>query len=79
MGAAGEDILLSPAARKIYPYSIECKNVEKLSIWSAIGQAIDNCGNYIPMVIFKKNNHKAWVCIPLEDFMDIAHNHKEEF
>lgn len=32
MGESGEDIHLSPAARKLIPYSIECKNQEALSI-----------------------------------------------
>ena len=30
MGESGEDIKLSPAARKIIPYSFECKNQERL-------------------------------------------------
>ena len=30
MGDSGEDILLSPAARKLFPFSVECKNQEKL-------------------------------------------------
>jgi hypothetical protein len=77
MGASGEDILFSPAARKIYPYSIECKNVERLNIWDAIKQAKDNCKKYIPMVIFKKNNHEAWVAIPLSDFMKLQHNYED--
>ena len=32
MGESGEDIKLSPAARKIIPYSFECK-IKKLSIY----------------------------------------------
>ena len=32
MGDSGEDILLSPAARKLFPFSVECKNQEKLNI-----------------------------------------------
>ena len=32
MGMSGEDIVLSPAARKIIPYSFECKNQEKLKL-----------------------------------------------
>jgi len=32
MGAGGEDVLLSPAARKVFPFSVECKNVEKISL-----------------------------------------------
>ena len=36
MGDSGEDVLLSPvAARKLFPFSVECKNQEKLNIWSS--------------------------------------------
>jgi len=81
MGAGGEDILLSPAARKIYPYSVECKNVESLNIWNAIKQSLENCGKYIPVVVFKRNNQKAWIAMPLEDYMEIKHGlvKKSEF
>ena len=33
MGMTGEDIVLSPAARKKIPYSFECKNQEKLFLY----------------------------------------------
>ena len=33
MGESGEDIQLSPAARKLIPYAFECKNHEKLNIF----------------------------------------------
>ena len=32
MGSSGEDIQLSPAAKKIFNLCIECKNVEKLNV-----------------------------------------------
>ena len=70
MGASGEDILFSPAARRIYPYNIECKNVESLNIWKAVDQA-ESQGNHIPLVAFKKNNKRAFVAIPLEHFMEL--------
>ena len=35
MGAGGEDLIMARAARQKFPYSIECKNVEKLNIWEA--------------------------------------------
>ena len=46
MGESGEDIKLSPAARKIIPYSIECKNQEAINIWKAYEQAQENSSNY---------------------------------
>jgi len=78
MGAGGEDILLSPAARKIYPYSIECKNVEKLNIWEAIKQAKENAGRHIPVVCFKRNHHEAWIAMPLTKYMEKYYGLKNE-
>ena len=54
MGMTGEDIVLSPAARKKIPYSFECKNVERLQFWSAVEQAESNCNKNIPAIIIKK-------------------------
>ena len=39
MGESGEDLHLSPAARRLVPFSIEAKNQESLSIWAALKQA----------------------------------------
>lgn len=72
MGAAGEDILLSTAARRQFPYSIECKNVEKLSIWRAIDQARFNCDSqHTPMVVFTRNRETPYVALPFEEFLKI--------
>ena len=72
MGAGGEDVLLSPAARKQFPFSIECKNVEKLSIWKAIEQARANCKpEHIPVVVFNRNRETAQISLPLEKFLEI--------
>ena len=71
MGDSGEDIQLSPAARKIIPYSIECKNQEKLNIWSALEQAEGNKGVSKPVLIFKRNRSKTYAVLELEDFVDL--------
>ena len=56
MGVNGEDIVLSPAARKLIPYSIECKNVERLNIWQCLQQAEDNTHETCsPALVIKKN------------------------
>jgi hypothetical protein len=69
MGSSGEDIMLSPAARAKFPWSIECKNVEKLSIWSAIEQARANAKQNVPVVVFTKNHEEPQVAIPFEYFI----------
>jgi len=70
MGAPGEDLLFSPAARRLFPFSIECKNVEKLNIWSAIDQCLENTGNHEPLVAFKKNGKEPYIAIRLEKFLE---------
>ena len=74
MGAGGEDLIMARAAREKFPYSIECKNVEKLNVWEAYKQAEENSKNYEPVVVMKKNNHKTLVVIDAEHFVKI---HKE--
>src|SRR5690242_4075907 len=69
MGASGEDILLSPAARAKVPFSIEAKNVERLNIWDAIRQASGR--NHPPLVVFRKNNTKPHVALPFEVFLQL--------
>lgn len=70
MGALGEDLLFSPAARRIFPYSVECKNVEKLNIWDAIKQCNANKGPHEALVIFKKNGEEPYVALKLETFLE---------
>lgn len=55
MGAGGEDVILAKAARELFPYSIECKNVEKLNVWAAYDQAVANCGEYEPILFIRRN------------------------
>ena len=74
MGESGEDIKLSPAARKLIPYSFECKNQEKLNIWEAYKQASENSGDYEPLVVLKRNNHKPLVLIDAESFVKLIKN-----
>lgn len=73
MGQSGVDVQLSPAARKIYPFSIECKAQEALSIWSALQQAEDNKGNHTPLLAFKRNRSEIYVALKLEDFLNILY------
>ena len=74
MGESGEDIKLSPAARKLIPYSFECKNQEKLNIWASLEQAKENSGDYSPVLIFKRNRSKTYVTIELEEFIKLIND-----
>ena len=39
MGAGGEDLIMARAARELFPYSVECKNQEKINVWESYKQA----------------------------------------
>ena len=76
MGESGEDILLSPAARKLFPFSTECKNQEKLNIWSSLEQSETNSGKHIPIVIFKRNRSKTYVALEFEKLLELLDEKK---
>ena len=69
MGAGGEDVQMARSAREKFPYSVECKNVEKLNVWDAYDQAKANAGDYEPIVVMKKNGKKPLVIIDAESFI----------
>jgi hypothetical protein len=71
MGESGEDIKLSPAARKQIPYSFECKNQEKINIWESLIQAEENSGDSNPVLVFKRNRSKTYAVLEIEDFIDL--------
>ena len=69
MGAGGEDLIMARAAREKFPYSVECKNQEKLNVWESYSQATENSGDYEPIVVIKRNNHKPLVVGDAEYFV----------
>ena len=71
MGAGGEDLIMARAAREKFPYSIECKNVEKLNVWEAYEQAKANCNDYEPLVVMKKNQKKPLVVVDADFFISL--------
>jgi len=71
MGMTGEDIVLSPAAKKVIPYSFECKNQERLNIWAAIEQAEDNCEDRTPVVVIKRNRTDVYAVLNFNQFIKI--------
>lgn len=71
MGAGGEDVQLSPAARKLFPYSVECKNLAKIAVFNYYEQSQTNAGDYEPLVIIKQNRSKPLAVIDFEHFMEL--------
>ena len=71
MGANGEDIMLSPYARSKFPYSVECKNQEKINLWKAWEQTQGNAEDYQPLLIVGKNNTKPLAVVDLDYFLNL--------
>ena len=72
MGMKGEDIVLSPKARELIPYSFECKNVERLQFWATVEQAESNLKeNTYPAIVVKKNRKTPYVAIELDHFLEL--------
>lgn len=67
MGESGEDIHLSPAARRCVPFSIECKNQESLNIWAALAQAESH--GHPPVVVFKRNRSETFAALKWADLL----------
>jgi len=71
MGMSGEDIVLSPAAKRVIRYSFECKNQERLNLWSSLEQAESNCEDRSPVLVFKRNRSKIYVAIEFDHFIEL--------
>ena len=74
MGMSGEDIVLSPLAKRLIKLSFECKNQEKLNIWDSLLQAENNSGNRTPVLVFKRNRTKVYAAIPFEHLIKLLTN-----
>ena len=71
MGAGGEDLIMARAARQKFPFSVECKNVEKLNVWEAYEQAKSNSKDHEPIVVMKKNQKKPLVVVDADFFISL--------
>jgi len=85
MGVNGPDVQLSQMARDMFPYSVECKAVEKLNVWSAWEQCRTNLNKGdTPLLIFKRNRSEMLAVLPwphlvelLKSLHTIYHNDPE--
>jgi hypothetical protein len=77
MGAGGEDVQLSPSARKLFPYSVECKAHKAFAIYTVMDQAETNCPKNIqPMGVIKADRRRPLVVIDAEYFFGIMERMK---
>ena len=73
MGCGGEDIQLSPAARRLFPYSIECKAFKSFAIYKVMDQASQNCPKGAePVAIIKADRQKPLAVMDAEHFFKLT-------
>jgi len=70
MGSTGEDIILSPAARKLIPYSFECKKHKSFSVYKHYDQAVaQKKGEAV--VVIEADRRKPLVILDLNTFLEL--------
>lgn len=76
MGASGEDIQLSPAARKLFPYQVECKSKRDSSVHTMFHQAMEH-GDKEPVLFIKRDRDVALAVVKAEHFMELIKKNNE--
>lgn len=74
MGTRGSDVVLSAIGKKLFPYDVECKNVENLNFWKAFEQADWRCQeDRQPLLVAKRNRKRPIVVMDLEHFFELVY------
>ena len=72
MGESGMDLQLSPAAQKLFPWAVEAKRTEKVSLRAWWKQARANSNEKLkPLLITKQNREEPLVVMSLNDFLNL--------
>lgn len=69
MGSSGEDILLSPAARKLIPWNIEVKRGKAFNLVNACKQAEARKNKYEPVAMGRYDRDKTWYATVKLDYL----------
>lgn len=75
MGGAGVDTVMSPLARLMFPYDVECKQVEKLNINAVYAKHAQTYrgSSSVPIVVHSKNRAPVLVTLSFLDFICMVH------
>lgn len=74
MGQGGEDVQLSPEARRAFSYSIECKRHKSFAVYGPYEQAQVNAKGFEPLLVIQGDRKKALVIVDLDHFMELVGN-----
>jgi hypothetical protein len=72
MGAGGEDIQLSPAARREIPISVECKANKSIAVYKFYDQAVENCPpGMMPVVVMRADRRRPMAMMDADRFFEM--------
>ena len=72
MGESGTDLILSPAAQRVFPFAVEAKRTEKVSLRQWWKQAVANSTEKLrPLLFTKQNREETLVVMNLETFLEL--------
>ncbi len=75
-GATGTDLILSPAAAKVFPFAVEAKNQERVNIWQSWAQTdMDSrkTTGLQPLLVVSRNGvSQPLAILAWDDFLTLA-------
>jgi hypothetical protein len=77
MGQSGEDIQLSPAARRLIPYNIECKSKARSQVHTYYDQAKGH-GQHEPVVIVKMDRDIPLAVVSFDHFLTLINKNNNK-
>ena len=70
MGASGEDVQLSPLAKRLLPVSVECKSHKAMAIYTWWTQCLSNTkAGERPLLVIKINQKKPLAVMDYQDYI----------
>jgi hypothetical protein len=75
-GVNGEDLVPSPMARKVFPYSVEAKSRAKIVIYQWLKQAEGH--GHEPLLVVKQDRSQPLVIMKQETFFNLIKNNNEQ-
>lgn len=79
MGAPGLDLYLSPAARGRFPFGVECKRQERLSIpaWWKQCESNAEAEGLTPLLVFRQNRQEPLAVLRWSDLIRLIREIRE--
>ena len=81
MGQSGCDLYLSPAARTIFPFGVECKAQERIALPAWWQQCTRNAAaeGVAPLLVLKQSRREPLAVLRWEDLLSLLrHDHRWE-